>query len=271
MRQDQPSGVGGQFRKTCLQHIGARVAGAVDAVAEAHQPLAVLQCPFDPALRPVRGADGIKHVQHRPGRAAMQRALEGSHGADDGRSHVRARRGNDSGGEGGGVETVIENGHEIAVDRCRRLCIRCLARQHAQHVFRAAQAEIGHHRGKALADPPACGQKHRQAAAQHHGIFVRPFAGQCRKPQPHQLIGAELRRGGLQHGQGAGRRGTGLGKAGRQLRAARHAQNIGPEEAGCLLVGELSGEVFDGSAAQHQPSAFAVHFTEDRGGSGDAI
>ncbi len=49
-----------------FQYIRARIADAIDPMAEAHQPLAPVQRVADPALGARGGADRIEHVQHRP-------------------------------------------------------------------------------------------------------------------------------------------------------------------------------------------------------------
>ena len=58
------------------QHAGARVLGAVDAVAEAHQPLAAVQQLLDVALGVALALDLVEHLQHAAGRAAVQRAAQ---------------------------------------------------------------------------------------------------------------------------------------------------------------------------------------------------
>ena len=55
-----------ELARGAAQHAGARVLGAVDAVAEAHQPLAAVERVLDPAARRRRGA--------RPRRASSARA-----------------------------------------------------------------------------------------------------------------------------------------------------------------------------------------------------
>jgi hypothetical protein len=59
-----------------LQHRRARIAHAVDAVAHAHDPAAREELALDPGLGVLGGADGVEHVEHGAGRAAVERALE---------------------------------------------------------------------------------------------------------------------------------------------------------------------------------------------------
>jgi len=75
------------------QHRRTRILGAVDAVAEPHQPLAGVERLLDPALRVTRGLDLVEHLQHARGRAAVQRARE--------RADRAAQRGGDVGTGGG--------------------------------------------------------------------------------------------------------------------------------------------------------------------------
>src|SRR5262249_33927820 len=87
-----------------LEHVGARIAHTVDAMAEAHQAFLARERVFEPGTNVLETADGIEHVEHRPGRAAMQRSLQGTQCADDGRQQSRARGGDDARREGRGVE-----------------------------------------------------------------------------------------------------------------------------------------------------------------------
>ena len=75
------------------QHPRARVLGAVDAVAEAHQPLAAVERVLDPALGVAELLDLVEHLQHARGRAAVQRAGQRADGARE--------RGRDVGAGGG--------------------------------------------------------------------------------------------------------------------------------------------------------------------------
>ena len=47
------------------QHAGARVLGAVDAVAEAHQPVAAVERVLDPALGVAHALDLVEHLSAR--------------------------------------------------------------------------------------------------------------------------------------------------------------------------------------------------------------
>ena len=54
----------------------ARVVGLVDAVAEAHEPVAALDRVAQPRLGVVGGADRVEHVERAARRAAVQRARQ---------------------------------------------------------------------------------------------------------------------------------------------------------------------------------------------------
>ena len=99
------------------EHAGPRVLGAVDAVAEAHQPLAAVQDALDVALGVAGALDLLEHVQHAAGRTAVQRPGHGADGPGDRRGDVRAGRGDHARGERGGVHPVLGGGDEVGVDR----------------------------------------------------------------------------------------------------------------------------------------------------------
>src|SRR5262245_21561274 len=70
------------------QHVGARVAHAVDTMAESHQALAAIELRADDGLGVFGRADFQHHVERRTGRAAVKRTLERAEGACDRRAHV---------------------------------------------------------------------------------------------------------------------------------------------------------------------------------------
>ena len=63
-----------KFCACAPQHPRAGVFGAVDAMAEAHQPLTAVERLADPPLGVARLFDFIEHLQHARGRPAVQRA-----------------------------------------------------------------------------------------------------------------------------------------------------------------------------------------------------
>src|SRR5437879_2513926 len=70
----QVGAAAGEPLDRALEHIGARIADAVDAVAKTHQPFAARQRAVDPWLDAFAGADGVDHFQHWLGGSAVKRS-----------------------------------------------------------------------------------------------------------------------------------------------------------------------------------------------------
>ena len=136
-----------------LQRIGARVAHLVDAVAEAHQPVAARQRPGEPGLGVAGLGDGVEHVEHRSGRAAVQRALQGAEPGDRRRDQAGPGGSDDPDREGRGIEPVFADRRQIGVQRAHCRASGGGARQHPQHVGGLAGFAIG--RQRHLAAPEA--------------------------------------------------------------------------------------------------------------------
>ena len=100
-----------ELDRRALEHARARVLRAVDAMAEAHDPLAAVEQLADVLLGIAVLGDRVDHRQHARRRAAVERPGE----RPDRRRHrggaVGAGRGGDPRGEGRGVEPVL--GREI--------------------------------------------------------------------------------------------------------------------------------------------------------------
>ena len=109
------------------QDAGARVLGAVDAVAEAHQPLAAVQRVLDPLVGVAELLDLVEHLQHARRRAAVQRAAERADRARQRRGDVGAGRGDDARGERRGVHAVLGGGDPVGVDRLGVIRVRLAA------------------------------------------------------------------------------------------------------------------------------------------------
>ena len=103
--------------RRAAQHPGARVLGAVDAVAEAHQPVARVERALDPAFRVPLGLDLVEHGQHARGGAAVQRPGQRAHPGGERGGDVGAGRGDHAHGEGGGVHAVLRGRDPVGVDR----------------------------------------------------------------------------------------------------------------------------------------------------------
>src|ERR1044072_6884917 len=92
------------------QHVGARIADLVDAMAEAHDPPPARQLVAHPRLGPLGRPDVLQHVEHRNGRAAMQRPLLRADRPGHGAHHVRARARDDARSECRRVHPVVDDG-----------------------------------------------------------------------------------------------------------------------------------------------------------------
>ena len=88
----RPRSAASRVRGGAAQDPRARVFGAVDAVAEAHQALAAVERVGDPLLGVARRFDFLEHLQHARRRAAVQRARQRADGARERRREVRAGR-----------------------------------------------------------------------------------------------------------------------------------------------------------------------------------
>ena len=106
-----------ELLRRLLQQACARILGAVDAVAEAHQPLAALDQPLDVRLGIARLGGRVEHRQHPRGRAAVERAGERADRRRERGGAVGAGRGGDPGDERRGVEPVLAGADPVRVER----------------------------------------------------------------------------------------------------------------------------------------------------------
>ena len=104
------------LRRTA-KHAGARVLGAVDAVAEAHQPLAGVEQLLDVGGGVAGLLDLFDHGEHAGRGATVERAAHGADGTGEGGGDVGTGRGDDAGGEGRGVHAVLGRRGPVGVDR----------------------------------------------------------------------------------------------------------------------------------------------------------
>src|SRR5206468_825373 len=103
-----------------LEDVGRpRVVGAVDAVAEAHQPLAAVERSAQPRLGPLDRAHLRQLVDDLGRGAAVEWPFHRPDRATDGRGDVGVRRGDDPGGKGRRVEAVLGPDDEIGVEGAR--------------------------------------------------------------------------------------------------------------------------------------------------------
>ena len=185
-----------------LEHRGPRIAHPVDAVAHAHDAPPGVELPVDPRPRALWRADGVEHVEHRPRRAAVQRALERADRRDHGRDHVRPGRGHDPRGEGRRVHPVVDDGHEVRVERARPVGRRVRAHRHPQEVRRVTPARIGRRWARPLlASRSQAAAKTAVGPGQARGVPRRvPSSARCGERRPERVHarrrGPARRRGG---------------------------------------------------------------------------
>jgi predicted amidohydrolase YtcJ len=204
-------------RRTALQRVGARVAHPIDAVAETHQPIAAVERRLEPGAGVLRLADGVQHLDHRAGRAAVQRTLQGADPGQHRRGQAGAGRGDHPRGEGRGVQAVVADRDQIGVaGRRPRPSAPRMALDHAQDVGGMAQG------GSGAMGPAHAGADHGRG--EHAGAAVRRRATARSSPSGSRAIRARTASIGGQ--APAGRR-----PAPRPPRTPRPAPSPAPVEA----------------------------------------
>ena len=113
-----------ELARGAAQDARPRVLGAVHAVPEAHQPLAAVEQVLHVRLGVAGALDVLDHPEHARRRAAVQRAGEGADRAGQRCGHVGPGRGDDAGGEGGGVHAVLGGRDQVGVDGLHVLGVR---------------------------------------------------------------------------------------------------------------------------------------------------
>ena len=108
----------------------------------------------DPGLGPVGGADGVEHVEGPAGRTAVERPRQRADGPDDGRGQVGPGRRDDPGGEGRGVEAVVDGQDQVLLDGPHMGGRGLFARQHPQVVGGVGEVVRG---GDRVRFPLRCG------------------------------------------------------------------------------------------------------------------
>ena len=259
-KRGEPSSLAGP-----AQHPRARVFGAVDAVAEAHQAVAAVERVRDPALGVAGRFDFVEHLQHARGRAAVQRARERAHRGGQRRGDVGAGRGDDARGERGGVHAVLGRRDPVGVDRLDVVGVGLAAPADQEALGdRASLVDLllGHRRlagfARRLGDERQ--RHHRGAREVVAGLLVGdvdqlPEAPLRREHRQRRLHVDAMVAGA--HGQGVR---FGGGQAG--LEAAVD------EQAPDLLVGDRADQVLDVDAAVAQRATLFVGLG-DLGGEGD--
>ncbi len=140
-----------------LEHRGTWIACSVDAVTHAHDSPACGQLGRNPGLRVPGFADRVEHVEHRSGRAAVQRALQGADGRRDSRDQVGAGRGHHPCSECRGVHPVVDDGGQVGFESAGSLLVAGDA-EHAQEVGAVGGTRVGR-------DEPAASVVHAPGTA----------------------------------------------------------------------------------------------------------
>ena len=98
------------------EELGTRVLRAIDGVAEARDAAVGVEFGVDPVARTIGGADGVEHVEHPARRATVTGAAQRTERGYDCRRHVGARRCDDTRGEGGSVEAVVDGRDQVLLE-----------------------------------------------------------------------------------------------------------------------------------------------------------
>ena len=226
-----------------------------------------------PALS--RAADRVEHVEHRAGRAAVERALERAQRRDHRRDGIGARGRHDARGEGGRVHAVLGHRDEVRVEAAREGRRRRRARQHAQQVFGVAEVRDRARRARGRAG------RRRQAASEHRDRADQPAARaferlrggaqgrEARAQRVHGVVGVERGAEPRELGEGLG---APAPSAAPDLLARAPASGSAPSQSRPHTSSKrVRGERLDRMPAHHQPPALAVHPRERRLGHHHAL
>jgi hypothetical protein len=254
-----------------LQHLGARVAHLVDAVAEAHQPLAAGEHGAHVGLGPLGAADREDHVEGRAGRAAVQRPLQRAEGAHQGREHVGLRGDDHARGEGGGVQAVVGDGDQVGLQGAGRRGRGPLAAEHPEVVGGVAEGAVGCERLLALQQAPVGGDDRRGGGHGALGLLQgrgggRPGEAQAGRGHLQGVHGrVALGRGGAQQGERGRRQGAAGGEGGVERAQLGAVGQAGvPEQEDQLLEAGVGGQLLQREAGDGQLAAEAVDVAQAR-------
>ncbi len=261
-----------------LEDFRARIVGPVDAVAEPGEAGVLGVGLAQPAVRVGSRADLVQHRACGKRRPAVRRALQRSDGPDHARRQVAAGGCDDPGGEGGGVQAVIGEQHEVGVEPVDAVGGRLLAFHHPEQVGRVAEVVAWLDQLEALGSPVADGHDGRDDGDQSDRLLERGLGDGS---------GRALRRDG--RAQGVHRIGGGIQRCQRAASAvlqpavSRHLPAQGrelflvgklsvPEQVGRLLEGPDRREVFDEvAAAIDEPAVGPVHLADGGLGRDDPL
>ena len=206
--REQPLGGGGE-------HVGARVANLVDAVAESHQPLAAFDLPAQQRFGARGVADLEHHVERRAGRAAVQRPLQRADRADDRRDEVGAGGRDHAAGEGRRVEAVIDDRVQIGLERAHALRRRARRRSACRESSRHGPGRRGARSARAR---DAAAQKAATIVGIRATIAVGLSSRRARSCRRRCAARPSGRRGPRAHSRSSASVAGGSSRCGRELR-----------------------------------------------------
>jgi len=251
------------------EHVGARIADAVDAVAESHQPLAAIELRADHVVGALGRADLEDHVERRPRRAAVQRPFEGPDGAGDGRDDVGPGRDDHACGERRRVEPVIADGVQIRLERACALTRR-IAAENLMEEMRGMR-KVGPHgrRRFAVHHAPVAADDRRKRGNRGHRLVER-IGGALQRQEPgrhaQRVHWRGLRVGGFAEDvQCSGRQRAPRRQIFGEPRALpRLGQRAMKQQVRHFLERGVRRKVLDRVAGNGEPPGFPIHMTELR-------
>lgn len=145
----------------------------------------------------------------------MQRTGERADGSDEAGGDVGTGGCDHPGGEGGGVEAVVDGGDEVALNGCRPCVVRLLAGEHVEVVRREREVVARFDRLQSLAESVQ-GRQHGGDRGGHGKRVLAASAGVDVVHRAEPGRGTEQREGGAQTGERAGDH-AGAGDRGQRL------------------------------------------------------
>ena len=124
----------GLLRHTA-QHLCARILRLVHAVTKAHQAFTAIQGVVQPRLHVLGCANLVEHVHHLGRGSTVGGALQRADGANEAAGDIRIGAGDNAGGEGAGVQAMIGQQHEIAIEALPLAFGRFLPCEHVKEVL----------------------------------------------------------------------------------------------------------------------------------------
>ena len=239
------------------QDVGARIADFVDAVAEAHQPLARLDLPAQHLLGARDLGDLEDHVERGTGRAAVQRPFQCADGARDRGDEVRSGRCDDARGEGRGIEAVIDDGVEVGLQPADAPGQRRFAGEHVEVIRGMAEVRARRDRCLAVQKAPVGGDDGGEGGEEIARRVVVVLAGERRRrhaQRVHRIDATfccsveQIERHGIELTP--------------PCQVVERSELAVPEKVRRLLERCVQGQLRDGVAGNDQLALLAVHHAQ---------